>query len=210
MTTLILEGSRSRMDSRNPAASSKWGAAVREHARRHGGYPTPFRRRTLGRVAGPAEHGAVGDVEGCATCCERHDVINGQVTRRVGVALIARAPAALLTTPGAEHAGAEALPGPRAVQGVVPAAVGLAGVVGTATARAAGDDTTDRAQLHLPIVGGAAGAVYPLAVLRPGAIRRGPEPVAVTAGIAVTLRDRRPEQARCPLPQRRGGTCPPS
>jgi hypothetical protein len=54
----------------------------------------------------------------------------------------------VLATPGAEHAGTQSLPGPRAVQGVVPAAVGLAGVLGTAATRAAGDDTTDRAQLH--------------------------------------------------------------
>ena len=30
----------------------------------------------------------------------------------------------------------------------MPVAVGLAGVLGAATTRAAGDDTTDRAQLH--------------------------------------------------------------
>lgn len=34
------------------------------------------------------------------------------------------------------------------VQGVVPAALGLPGVLGAATTRAAGDDPTDRAQLH--------------------------------------------------------------
>jgi hypothetical protein len=51
------------------------------------------------------------------------------------------------------------------VEGVVPAAVGLAGVLGAAATRAAGDHTADRAQLHVRIVGWAAGAVYPLAVL---------------------------------------------
>ncbi|MGA7670150.1 MAG: hypothetical protein WBW04_06995, partial [Nitrolancea sp.] len=61
---------------------------------------------------------------------------------------VARAPVPVLATPGAEHAGAESLPGPRAVQGVVSAAVGLAGVLGATTTRAAGDDTTDRAELH--------------------------------------------------------------
>jgi hypothetical protein len=75
-------------------------------------------------------------------------VIDGQVGSRVGGTLIARAPVAMLAPPGAEHAGAETLPGPRAVQGVVPAAVGLAGMLGTAAPSAAGDDTTDRAQLH--------------------------------------------------------------
>ena len=72
----------------------------------------------------------------------------------------------MLATPGAEHAGAEPLPGPRAVEGVVPAAVGLAGVLRAAATSAAGDDTTDRAQLHPRIVGGVAGPVYSPAVLR--------------------------------------------
>ena len=57
-------------------------------------------------------------------------------------------------------------PRARAVEGVVPAAVGLAGVLGTAAARAAGDDTTDRAQLHPRIIGGDSGSVYSPAVLR--------------------------------------------
>jgi hypothetical protein len=76
-------------------------------------------------------------------------VIDGEVAGRVGVALVARAPVAVLATSGAEHAGADSLPGPRVVQGVVPAAVGLPSVVSAAT-RAAGDDTTDRAELHCP------------------------------------------------------------
>lgn len=92
-------------------------------------------------------------------------MIDGQVRGSVGGALVARAPVAALTAPGTEHAGAESLPGPRAVDGVVPAAVGLAGVVSAATTRAAGDDTADRAQLHVQIVGGLAGAVYSLGVL---------------------------------------------
>ncbi len=54
----------------------------------------------------------------------------------------------MLATPGAEHPGAQALPGAGAVQRVGAAAVGLVGVLGAATTRAAGDDTTDRAQLH--------------------------------------------------------------
>jgi len=103
---------------------------------------------TLGRVAGAAEHRAVADVEWRAACGERGDVVDGQVSGGVGGAPVARAPVAVLATPGAEHAGAEPLPGPRAVQGVVPAAVGLPCVVGAAATRAAGDDTADRAELH--------------------------------------------------------------
>ena len=83
----------------------------------------------------------------------------------MGVALIARAPVAMLATPGVEHAGAEALPGARAAEGVVAAAVGLPSVLGTATTRAAGDDTTDRAQLHPRIVDGLGEVVYSPEVL---------------------------------------------
>jgi hypothetical protein len=43
-------------------------------------------------------------------------------------------------------------------------------VLGAATTRAAGDDAADRAQLHPQIVGGLAGAVHSLVVLRLGAI----------------------------------------
>ena len=94
-------------------------------------------------------------------------MVHGEVSRSVGVALVARTPVTVLAMPGAEHAGAEA-PGPRAVEGVVPAAVGLPSVLGAATTSAAGDDTTDRAQLHPRIVGELAGAVYSPAVLRRG------------------------------------------
>jgi hypothetical protein len=85
----------------------------------------------------------------------------------MGLAPVAGAPVAVFTAPGTEHAGAQVLPGPGAVQRVVPAAVGLPSVLGAATARAAGDDPADRAQLHPRIVGGVAGAVYSLRVLRP-------------------------------------------
>ena len=130
------------------------------------GYPTPVGGRTLGRVARAAQDRAVADVEGRTTSGERDDVVDGQVGRRVGGPLVARAPVAVLATPGAEHAGAETLPCPRAVEGVVPAAVGQAGVLGAATTSAAGDDTADRAQLHPRIVDGRAGEVYSPAVLR--------------------------------------------
>ena len=53
-----------------------------------------------------------------------------------------------LATPGAQDAGTEALPGPRAVQRVVAAAVRLPGVLSAATTGTARGDTADRAQLH--------------------------------------------------------------
>ncbi len=129
------------------------------------GYPTPVRRCALRRVARTTEHRAVADVERRTASGERDDVIDGQVGSWMGGTQVARAPVTVLTAPGAEDAGAETLPGPRAVQGVVPAAVGLPSVLGTAAARAAGDDTADRAELHPRIVDGRAGAVYSPAVL---------------------------------------------
>ena len=137
-----------RDNSRNSAACTQSRARSAGMRVAHMGYPTPVGRRTLRRVARAAQHGGVGDVERRTASGERHDVINGQVGGRVGGALVARAPVAVLATPGAQHAGAESLPGPRAVQGVVPAAVGLPGVVRAATTRAAGHNTADRAQLH--------------------------------------------------------------
>jgi hypothetical protein len=113
----------------------------------------------------------------------------------------ARAPVAVLATPCAKDSGTQALPCPRAVQGVVAAAVRLPGVRGAATARVARDDTADGAQLHgsarsgadsaaarltlvtldcrpfdiMESVGEAGGEVYSTAVLRlrdqPGARR---------------------------------------
>ena len=129
------------------------------------GYPAPG-RRTLRRVARAAEDGGVAEVERRTAGRERGDVIDRQVCGRVGRTPVARAPVAMLTTPCTEDASAEALPGSRAVQRVVPAAVGPAGVLGAATASAAGDDTADRAQLHPRIVGWAARAVYSPRVLR--------------------------------------------
>jgi len=75
-------------------------------------------------------------------------VIDGQIRGSVARAAVAWAPVAVLATPGAEHAGAEPLPGPRAVQGVVSAAVGLPQVLGAAATGAARQDAADRAQLH--------------------------------------------------------------
>ena len=91
------------------------------------GYPAPVGRRTLRRVARAAQHGGVSDVERRTASGERGDVIDGQVGGGVGGTLVARTPVAVLAAPGTKDAGAEALPGPRAVQGVVPAAVGLLG-----------------------------------------------------------------------------------
>ena len=117
------------------------------------GYPTrvgltDLWRRTLRRVARSTEHRAVGDVERRAAGCERHDVINGQVAGRMGVALVARAPVPMLATPGAQQPSAEALPLPRAVQRVVAAAVRLPRMLGAPTAGSARDDAADGAELH--------------------------------------------------------------
>jgi len=75
-------------------------------------------------------------------------VIDGQVRRSMGGALVARTPVAVLTTPGAEHPGAQALPGPRAVERVVPTAVRLARVLAAPTTGVARQDAADRAQPH--------------------------------------------------------------
>ncbi len=75
-------------------------------------------------------------------------MINGQVGSGVGGTLVARAPVPVLTTPCPEHSRTEALPGPRAVQGVVAAAVRLPSVRRAAATGPAGDDATHRAELH--------------------------------------------------------------
>ena len=74
-------------------------------------------------------HRRVRDVEWRTARGERHDVIDRQVGGSVRRALVARAPVAVPTAPGTQDAGAEPLPGAGAVQGVVPTAVGLAGVL---------------------------------------------------------------------------------
>ena len=151
---------------RNSAACTQSRGAVWARSRAPMGYPTPVgRRRTLGRVARAAQHRRVVDVERRTASGERDDVIDGQVGRSVGVALVARAPVAVLAAPRTQHAGAEPLPGPRGVEGVVPTAVGLPRVLGAATTSAAGDDAADRAQLHPQIVGGLGDLVYSLGVL---------------------------------------------
>ena len=105
-------------------------------------------RRTLGRVAGATEHGEVADVQRRATGSKRHDVIGGQVDSRVRIPHVARAPVTVLATPRPEHSCAQALPGPRAVQGVVAAPVRQPGMDEAPTPRSARDDTADRAELH--------------------------------------------------------------
>ena len=104
--------------------------------------------RTLGRVARPAEHGAVADVERRTASGERHDVIDGQVARGVGVTVVGRAPVAVHAAPGAEHPLTQVLPLAGAVQRVVPAAVRLPSVLSAAAAGAARDDPADSAELH--------------------------------------------------------------
>jgi hypothetical protein len=75
-------------------------------------------------------------------------VVDGQVARTMGVALVARTPVPTLATPGAEHAGAEPLPGPRAVQGVVTTAIERPCVDRAATTRLAGQNAASRTELH--------------------------------------------------------------
>src|SRR5450759_4475652 len=65
----------------------------------------------------------------------------------------------VLTAMPGDHARAQALPRPGAVHGVVPAAVGLAGVVETPAPGAARDDTANGAELHAPASSGVSGAV---------------------------------------------------
>jgi hypothetical protein len=122
-------------------------AVVRERRTLVWGPPVAV-SRALRRVAGAAEHRAVADVERRTACRERDDVIDGEVGGVVGWTAVAGAPIAMLATPCSEHSDAQALPGTRAVQGVVAAAVRLARVLGAAATRAAGDDTTERAELQ--------------------------------------------------------------
>jgi LuxR family maltose regulon positive regulatory protein len=110
------------------------GPAVWRHLLRRMGYPAPVGRRALRGVAGAAQHRAVGDVERGAASGERDDVVDGQVRGLVGWTPVARPPVAVLTPPGTQHAGAETLPGPRAVQSVVPTPVGLPSVLSAPTA----------------------------------------------------------------------------
>jgi hypothetical protein len=110
--------------------------------------PPVGQRCTLGRLARPTEHSAVADVERRTAGRERHDVVGGWVDGRVRFAPEARAPVAVLAAMPGDHPGAEALPGARAVEGVVAAAARLAGMVGAATAMPAGDHAADRAELH--------------------------------------------------------------
>ena len=132
----------------NPAVRTQSPGAVSRKARPPRVYPTPVGRRILRRVARPAQHRGVGDVERRTASSQRHDVVDGQVAGSMGWTPVARAPTAVLATPGAQDAGAETLPGPGAVQGVVAAAVGCSGVDRAATTRAAGHNSADRAQLH--------------------------------------------------------------
>lgn len=123
----------------------------------HMGYPTPVGRSPLLELHDRHSTAVLAMSNGAPPAASGTDVVDGQVRGSVGGALVARAPVAVHTTPGTQHADAEPLPGPRAVEGVVPATVGVSGVLGTSTIRAAGDHTTDRAQLHPRIVGGMGG-----------------------------------------------------
>jgi hypothetical protein len=61
---------------------------------------------------------------------------------------IARAYVAVLANVAGDHPPGQASPSPISVNVMVGTDARQAGVVGTAATRAAGDDTTDRAQLH--------------------------------------------------------------
>src|SRR5450759_5043016 len=119
----------------NPAVRTRREGAVFQERRTRVWGPPVGLSGTLRRVAGAAEDGAVADVEGCAACRERHHVIDRKVVGPMGVALVARAPVPVLATPGPEHSRAQALPGARAVQRVVAAAVRLARMLSAATPR---------------------------------------------------------------------------
>ncbi len=139
---------RTRDNSGNSAACTQSPGAVFQRCGIRVWVPPVGRRRTLGRVARPAEHRAVGDVEGRATGCERHDVIDGQVTGWMGVTVVAGAPVAVLTAPGPQQSCTQTLPLAGAVQRVVAATVRLSSVRRAATAGPAGDDAAHRAELH--------------------------------------------------------------
>lgn len=134
--------------SRNSAACTHPRGAVWEHPRRPMGYPTPVRRRAFRGVTGSAEHSAVGEVERGTPSGQRDDVVDGEITRRMAGALVARAPVTVQSPPGAEDPSAEALPRPHAVQVVVPTAVRLALVGRAPTSRATRQHPADRAELH--------------------------------------------------------------
>jgi hypothetical protein len=126
----------------------------------------PAGRMVLGRECqrSPATGQPVSDEPGKASDCRTRG--DGSIARSAS-ALGAGFNAPLRhISPGTEHPGAEPLPGPRAVERVVGAPVGLPSVLRAAATRAAGDDTAARAQLHPQIVRGLGGLVYTPAVLR--------------------------------------------
>jgi hypothetical protein len=146
-------GDSDRDFSRNSAACTQREGAVFHGCAYGRVYPTRqglthVWRRTLGRVARPTQHRAVGDLERGPAEGERDDVVDGEIARRMAGALVARAPVPVLAAPRPKHACAEALPLPRAVQRVVAAAVRLASVRGAATTRPARRNAADRAELQ--------------------------------------------------------------
>jgi hypothetical protein len=79
---------------------------------------------------------------------------------------IARAHVAVLADVTGDHPLGQAGPSCIRMDVMVGTEARQAWMLSAAATRAAGDDTTDRAQLHPRIVGGLAGAVYSLGVLR--------------------------------------------
>jgi len=95
-------------------------------------------------------------------------VIERQVTRRVRRMLgtIARADVAVLADVARDHPLGQAGPSCIRMDVMVGTDARQARMLAAASGRSAGDDTTDRAQLHPRIVDGVAGGVYSPAVLR--------------------------------------------
>ncbi len=102
----------------------------------------------LGRVAGAAEHRAVADVERRTARGQRHDVVDGQVSSRVGGALVARADVAVLPDVPGDHSLGQARPSWVRVDAMVGTDARESRVLAAAAARSAGHDAADRAELH--------------------------------------------------------------
>jgi hypothetical protein len=139
--------------------------------------------RSVGRVPRSAQHAGVGGIERRATVDECGDVVERQVTRwmRRMLGTIARADVAVLADVAGDHPLGQACPSCIRMDVMVGTDARQASVLGTAAPRAAGDDTTDRAQLHPRIVDGLAGAVH-----SPGVLRLRGEAIAFTAGTTTT------------------------
>ena len=163
-------GDSDRDLSRNSAACVHMEGAVFHGCAYGRVYPTPGidQPRAVGRVARATEHASVVRIERRAALDQCQHVVSGQITRRVGrmFGAIAWADPAVLPDVPIDHAPRQAGPARVGVNVMVGADARQAGMLAAASSRSARDDTADRAELHPRIVGGLAGAVYSLAVLR--------------------------------------------